>query len=80
MDRVNRRSISLRPDGKAQNLVDPIFECDQIPCHEFIAGASEFVPVTNVEKFPQTLVGIKAHAIAIGNSDQYQVKKLFQAG
>jgi hypothetical protein len=38
------------------------------------------VPVTNLEQFPQTLIGIKAHAIPIGNSDQYHVEKLFQAG
>ena len=48
--------------------------------YEFITSASEFVPVTNLEKLPQTFIGIKAHAIAIGNSDQYQVEKLFQAG
>jgi hypothetical protein len=73
-------SSSLRPGGKVQHLVDPIFKCDQISRHEFITSASEFVPVTNIEEFPKTFVGIKTHAIPIGNSDEYQVEKLFQAG
>jgi len=75
-----RRSSVLGRSGKLQHLVDSIFECDQISRHEFITGTSEFVPVTNLEQFPQTLIGIKAHAIPIGNSDQYHVEKLFQAG
>ncbi len=61
-------------------MVDSIFECDQVSRYEFLPGANEFVPVANLEKFPQTFVGIKTYAIPIGNGDQYQVEKLFQAG
>ena len=53
-----RPSSILRRSGKLQHLVDSIFECDQISRHEFITGAGEFVPVTNLEQFPQTLIGI----------------------
>jgi hypothetical protein len=48
----------LQPGGKVQHLIDTVFECDQISRHEFIAGAGEFVPVANFEKFPQTFIGI----------------------
>ena len=75
-----RRSSVLGRSGKLQHLVDSIFECDQISRCKFITGAGEFVPVTNLEEFPQTFIGIKADAITIGNSDQYQVEKFFQAG
>jgi len=46
------RFLSLWPGGKVQNLVDSIFECDQIPCYKFIAGAGEFVTMANLENFP----------------------------
>ena len=75
-----RRSSILRRSGKLQHLVDSILECDQISRHEFITGAGKFVAVTDLEEFPQTFVGIKAHTIPISNSDQDQVEKLFQAG
>jgi hypothetical protein len=78
MDQVNRRSISLWPDGKVQNLVDPIFECDQISRYEFIAGAGEFVTMTNLENFPEARVGIEAHTIAIGNGNENKIEEFFQ--
>ena len=74
------QSSVLRRSGKVQHLVDSIFECDQISRNEFITCAGKFVAVTNLEEFPQTFVGIKAHTIPIRNSDKYQVEKLFQAG
>ena len=74
------RSSVLGRSGKLQHLVDSIFECDQISRHEFITGAGEFVPVTNLEEFPQTFIGIKTDTIPIRNSDQYQVEKLFRPG
>ena len=75
-----RRSAILWRTGKFQYLVDSILECDQISCLEFSTGTSEFMPVADFEEFRQTFVGIKAHAIPIGNSNQYQVEKLFQPG
>ena len=74
------RSSVLRRSGKVQHLVDSIFECDQFSRHEFITRASKFVPVTDLEEFPQTFVGIKAHAIPIGNSNEHEIQKLLQAG
>jgi hypothetical protein len=38
------------------------------------------VPVMNIEKFPQTFIGIKAHAIPIGNSNEHEIEKFFQTG
>ena len=75
-----RRSSILRRSVKLEHLVDSIFECDQISRYEFLTSASEFVSVTNIEKLSQTFVGIKAYAVPIRNSDQYQVEKFFQAG
>jgi hypothetical protein len=72
--------MSLWPRGEVQNLVDPLLKSDQISRHEFIACAGEFVPVTNVEQFPQTLVGIEAHAIAIGDGNEHEIQKFFRAG
>jgi hypothetical protein len=63
----------LRPGGKVQHLVDSLLKCDQISRHEFLTGAGEFVLVTNIEEFPQTFVGIKAHPIPIGNSDEHEI-------
>lgn len=74
------QSSVLWRSRKLQHLVDSLFECDQISLDEFIAGASEFVAVTDLEEFPQTFVGIKAHTIPIRNSDKYQVEELFQTG
>jgi hypothetical protein len=31
-------------------------KCDQISRHEFITSAGEFMPVVNIEEFPQTSV------------------------
>lgn len=76
---TRHKSRDLRPAGKVQDLVDPIFKCDQISRHEFLTGAGEFVPVMNLEEFPQTFIRIETDAIPIGNSDQHQVEKLFQA-
>ena len=72
--------MSLWPRGEVQNLVDPLLKSDQISRHEFIACADEFVLMTNVEKLPQTLVGIKALAIAIANGNEHEIQKLFRAG
>lgn len=74
------RSSVLRCSGKVQHLVDSIFECDQISRNEFITCAGKFVVVTDLEQFPQTFVGIKAHTISIRHSDKYQVEELFQSG
>ena len=75
-----RQSSVLRRSGKLQHLVDSIFECDQISRHEFITGAGKFVAVTNLEEFPQTFVGIKAHTIPIRNSDQVPSREAFPSG
>ena len=77
---TRHKSRILRSAAKVQHLIDPIFKCDQISCHEFITGAGQFVLVMNLEEFPQTFVGIETHAILIGNSDQHQVEKLLHAG
>ena len=74
------QSSVLWRSRELQHLVDSLFECDQIAVHEFIAGAGKFVAMTDLEEFPQALVGIKAHTIPIRNSDKYQVEELFQAG
>ena len=76
---IRHKSRDLRPAGKVRDLVDPIFKRDQISRHKFLTGAGEFVPVMNLEEFPQTFIRIETDAIPIGNSDQHQVEKLFQA-
>jgi len=61
-------------------LVEAFLKGDQAPRDEFIAGASEFVGMANLEYFRQTLVGIEADAVPIGNGDEHKVEKLLQAG
>lgn len=65
---------------QVQNLIDPLLECDQVAGDEFTAGAVEFVGKADIEKFPEPLVGIKAHPVPIGNRDQHEVEEFFQAG
>ena len=68
-------SVSSGFRGKIQNLIDLLLERDQIPCNEFIAGACELVRKANLENFGQAFVGIKTHAIAIGNGNENEIKK-----
>jgi hypothetical protein len=70
----------LGAGGKVQHLVDSLCKCDKVSRHKFITGTGEFVLVTNIEEFPQPFVGIKAHAIPIGNSNEHEIQKLLHAG
>jgi hypothetical protein len=65
---------------QVQNLIGSILKCNQVACDKFTAGAGEFVGKADIQQFPQPFVGIKAHPIPIGDSDEHQVEKLFQAG
>ena len=65
---------------EVQNLVEAFLKGDQAPRNEFIAGASEFMRMANLEYFRQALVGIEADAVPIGNGDEHEVEKLLQAG
>jgi len=38
------------------------------------------VGIADLEQFCQTLVGIKAHAVPIGDGNEHEIQKLFQAG
>jgi hypothetical protein len=33
-----------------------------------------------VEEFPQTFIGVKTHAIPIGDGNEYEIQKLFDSG
>jgi hypothetical protein len=52
---------------------------NQAAGNQFIAGTREFVRVANLENFPEALIGIKAHAVVVGNSNEQEVEELFQA-
>jgi hypothetical protein len=72
-------SASVGFRGKIQNLIDSLLECNQAPVNEFIARTGEFVGVANIENFPQALLGIKAHTVAVGNGNEHEIQQFFQS-
>ena len=70
----------LRVRRQIQNLIDALFERDQIPSNQLIASPAQFMGVANLEKLRQPLVRVKANSIPIGNGNKHKIEELLQAG